>query len=380
MITSRDLFLQGFANVLSRYSYVMLKFIPDSLTDLETQSDLDIGMSYQHSKELFVDIQSHHLVETCRSINTSYMNVITVYFEDGSFISIDCIYRFMRKSIQYLTLQEALENSYTDANGLNRARPKLDLCYSLLFYNLNNSDIPEKYKNHFLRDKSITNENLLSEIDERFNLDIGDFNQIFKLSSSQKRKLKKWVTKKPGNIGLERLVNIAKYVLDTGKRGFRNNGLILTFTGVDGAGKSTIISDVYNELTNTYREDVVLLRHRPGILPILSSFRHGKSQADHISATHKPRQGSNKSTIGSLARFMYYFSDFLLGQIYIHFAHVMRGRIVLYDRYYFDFVVDMKRSNLYLAKSIPKALYRMITKPDINYFLFASPEEILKRN
>jgi thymidylate kinase len=158
-----------------------------------------------------------------------------------------------------------------------------------------------------------------------------------------------------------------------------NKGLIITLTGVDGVGKSTIVKELHDVLLSKYREEVVLLRHRPGIFPILSVFTKGREQAEYTSSTHKPRQGTNTNTLSSILRFMYYYTDFLLGQVYIQISHVARGKIVLYDRYYFDFVIDMKRSNIQIPTWIPKIMYRFIIKPDINYFLFATPEEIIKR-
>jgi thymidylate kinase len=58
---------------------------------------------------------------------------------------------------------------------------------------------------------------------------------------------------------------------------------------------------------------------------------------------------------------------------------VLRGKIVLYDRYYFDFINDAKRSNIQLNRSFLKALYRLVFKPKLNFFLYADAETILAR-
>jgi cytidylate kinase len=57
----------------------------------------------------------------------------------------------------------------------------------------------------------------------------------------------------------------------------------------------------------------------------------------------------------------------------------MRQHIVIYDRYYFDFISDGKRSNLVIKPSFTKYLYRFIYKPRLNVFLYAQPEVILSR-
>jgi thymidylate kinase len=51
----------------------------------------------------------------------------------------------------------------------------------------------------------------------------------------------------------------------------------------------------------------------------------------------------------------------------------------LYDRYYFDFINDAKRSNIELNRGFLRALYVFIFKPDLNLFLYADAETILSR-
>ncbi|MBL4669463.1 MAG: hypothetical protein JKY30_09415 [Flavobacteriales bacterium] len=69
----------------------------------------------------------------------------------------------------------------------------------------------------------------------------------------------------------------------------------------------------------------------------------------------------------------------MVGQVYVYFKYVLRGKIVLYDRYYFDFINDAKRSNIQLNRSFLKALYRLVFKPKLNFFLYADAETILAR-
>jgi thymidylate kinase len=52
---------------------------------------------------------------------------------------------------------------------------------------------------------------------------------------------------------------------------------------------------------------------------------------------------------------------------------------VIYDRYYFDFINDSKRSNLVLPQGVAKLGYRLLLKPKFNFFLYADPETILQR-
>ncbi|MFB0924249.1 MAG: hypothetical protein QMB65_03035, partial [Vicingaceae bacterium] len=176
-----------------------------------------------------------------------------------------------------------------------------------------------------------------------------------------------------------KLRNNINYVLDTFKDIVYRKGMVITFSGVDGAGKSTIIEIVKNRLQTKYRKKVVLLRHRPGILPILSAIKHGEKKAEQIASVTLPRKGKNNNVFSSVARFGYYFADYMIGQVYVYFKYVLRGKIVLYDRYYFDFINDAKRSNIQLNRSFVKALYRFVFKPKLNFFLYADAQTILAR-
>jgi thymidylate kinase len=123
----------------------------------------------------------------------------------------------------------------------------------------------------------------------------------------------------------------------------------------------------------------VVLRHRPSLLPIISAWRYGKEAAEKKAASTLPRQGENKSSIGSVLRFTYYYIDYLFGQFYINMRYVSRGYVVLYDRYYFDFVNDSKRSNINISPRLTGALYKLLIKPKYNFLLYADADEILKR-
>ena len=108
-------------------------------------------------------------------------------------------------------------------------------------------------------------------------------------------------------------------------------------------------------------------------------IKYGKKNAEQKAAKTLPRQGTNKSKIGSFLRFSYYYVDYVFGQNYIWLKYVLRNYVVIYDRYYFDFIVDGKRSNINLHSNFTKYLYKLVCKPNANFLLYAPAVVILKR-
>lgn len=154
---------------------------------------------------------------------------------------------------------------------------------------------------------------------------------------------------------------------------------IITFSGVDGAGKTTILTKVKEILETKYNKEVVVIRHRPSILPILSAIKHGKAEAEKKTMKVLPRTGKNKSKISSFIRFFYYLLDYIYGQWIVHFKHTSKGKIIIYDRYYFDFINDSRRTNIDLNNSFMKFFYKFVFKPRLNIFLYAPADVILSR-
>lgn len=76
---------------------------------------------------------------------------------------------------------------------------------------------------------------------------------------------------------------------------------------------------------------------------------------------------------------MYYYLDYVLGQFYVYTKANLKGHILLYDRYYFDYIIDSKRANIVLPTGFVRGLYALVFKPDLNFLLYADPDIILAR-
>lgn len=375
-IGSRKTFLQELNDELKYLPHAFLKFDYDSLKALPITSDLDIAVEKIIIPVVVDFCENHPLVQRIRQNNKSFMTKVEIFFNDGEFLSLDLIHRFQRKSFNMLSTAEMLTQSRMGENGVRIPSLKHDLAYTFLFYTLNNAPIPLRYHKLFAKRSEEEQQEALQYLLDCYGVSYDKIASLFTKGKEVRALVAKKLRKTNWSLNLLGFFN---YGLDICKGLIKPEGFMITFSGVDGVGKSTILKLVEEKLRKQYRKEVVLLRHRPGILPILSALKHGKAKAEQIASVTIPRKGKNQSGISSSLRFAYYFTDYLFGQLYVYFRYIARGKVVLYDRYYFDFINDARRSNIQVNKSIAKALYRLILKPRLNIFLYADPHVILSR-
>lgn len=365
--SQRKLLIMDLFDFLHNKKYSTLKFhnnMPENLSEL---SDIDLIAPKKSFKELKNYFKNHPLVNSIHSQKRSFKGDFQLFTKDQSFLSLDIIWKLKRKELLFLDVKKLLKKTSFNAAGVKVLDAIETARYIGFFYSLNKQPIPSKFQEYSgLLDKSYNRDDAM----------------LFSQFSSEKPNpsgIKKMLRKKKPNKSFNRVKNLAHYLIDTTKDILSSKGMWITFSGVDGAGKSTIIEQTREILVKKYRKKVVVIRHRPSLLPILSAWTKGKQAAEQHAAKTLPRQGTNTSTISSLFRFGYYYADYLFGQFYIYVKHSLRGEIVLYDRYYFDFINDSLRSNIRLPKWLTKGAYIFLLKPHFNFFLYADAKTILSR-
>ncbi len=363
---NRELLILDTFTYLNNKTYAAIKFPDTSPEKLSVYSDIDLCIRKDEYNLLLDNLINHPLVKHIRILRKSFMASLQIFLVDNSLLNLDLIWKFKRKSLVTLNADEIMANFYRNPYGIKQISKSNLRRYIGLFYGLNNAEIPEKFNDDVQVLKSIT------PIDDLI------FTSKFQKLEKAKR-LRKLLMKEKENQHIKRIFNILNYMSDTLKHILFSKGITITFSGVDGAGKSTVIENIKYEIEKKNRKRVIVLRHRPSLLPILSAWTKGKENAEKIAANTLPRQGSNKSALSSFLRFCYYYADYLFGQFYVYFRYIIQGYVVLYDRYYFDFINDSRRSNIRLPKNITRAGYALLRKPDLNFFLYADPETILAR-
>ena len=374
--TNRTLFLNDFANTINLIPHAMLKSMGKSIHDLSESSDVDLLIEKKRLPELMTFIQRYPLIQHMNVVRKSFMTIVQLFFNDGSFLSLDLLHELRRKSLRLPFEESYLQNAKQDQIKIPEAVD--DIEYILLFYLLNRADVPKKYA-YIINLSEKFQTNTLHLFNEKYGMNLHSFDQLLVYSPEIRDQLTNAIGQFQENSFLNRFVSYFNYLKDTLMQGFHGRGFVITFSGVDGAGKSTIIEGIKEQISIRYRRNVVVLRHRPSILPILSAYKYGKDEAEKRSVASLPRQGGNHSTFSSLLRFSYYYSDYLLGQVWVYLRYLALGNIVIYDRYYYDFINDSLRSNLHVSPTLVKHLFRFIHKPRLNFFLYAPSDVILAR-
>jgi len=375
----RQLFIEYFVREIKSYSYALLKYISVSYKSIPESSDIDILIQRSDLSAFLKIVGEAQNVSRVELREKSFVTYVHLYFKDHSYIELDLIHKFDRKGIIYLNSKEVIESALINSEGLKVASPQHHFEYIMLFYLLNQSDVDQKYIDHFAKYPQALRNSIFGYIRSKYSLVLQSLDDLYEYSVKTHQKLSHQILGQKINSGFRKLKNRFHYLIDTLKDLFRSKGTMITFSGVDGAGKSTVLEHIKQILQKKYRHKIVVIRHRPSILPILSAWRYGKDEAEKRNIAVLPRQGKNNNFFSSFFRFSYYYIDYILGQFYVYFKYVRRGYTVLYDRYYFDFIVDARRTNINLNKKFIKSGYSFIIKPSINVFLYADPETILSR-
>lgn len=370
----RNQFLATWQEQTKGLDYALLKGFFEDIEELNLHADLDLVIRKKDLHAWEKRLASIPGLRKCHIQQNHFVSWVELYFEDFSFLEIDLIHGIQRRGRVFMDVEEILDKAQKDPKGVRRASIEHSFEFALFFYHLNHSALPQKYVEEFQSLEEEQRHSILKYLKNRWELPYTDLISLPDLSLHQGL-VQKQMRRISANRGLKGLINRWRNFHNA----IRRNGMTISFSGVDGAGKTTVMTAIEDLLWEKYRKDIKKLRQRPSILPILSAYKYGKEEAEKRAATTLPRQGKNKNPLSSLVRFAYYFADYMFGQWWVYLTHTKQSRTILYDRYYFDFIADSKRSNIRLSPKFIRGLYRWVFSPQLNIMLYARPSVILAR-
>jgi len=155
--------------------------------------------------------------------------------------------------------------------------------------------------------------------------------------------------------------------------------MIISFSGIDGAGKSTQIAALQSWLrgaeisVSVFRmwDDVVVF---PWLRESMSHRAFGGDRG--VGSPEKPLERRDKnvrSPFLSFVRCWFYMADAISLSLKV-WRQGKRGQgVIIFDRYLYDELANLPLENR-LAKNFVRTLLRLVPKPDVAYVLDAKPE------
>lgn len=179
--------------------------------------------------------------------------------------------------------------------------------------------------------------------------------------------------------------NAFKALYYTGQRWFKPSGKCLAFCGLDGAGKTTILDELNDIFVSLLKKKKVYYGYwRPFVIPEIRELFGKKNSKDGIDQTAQKGktivepERKPKNKLVSLVKLLYYWIDYMLAP-FKYGGIRSRGGVVLFDRHYVDMAVHPHRFEMGISRRLILFFYRIVPKADYTFFLYCTPEEILKR-
>lgn len=162
------------------------------------------------------------------------------------------------------------------------------------------------------------------------------------------------------------------------------NPILISFSGIDGAGKSTQIEKLQLYLASQ-NIPVSILTFWDNVV-VLSSLRSGFSrkvlQSDgQVGSPEKPanRNDKNSQSLPLLAgRSLLHLLDVFQLRKIVRKARGSNAGVVIFDRYMYDQLAALPLHN-WLARAYARLVLRLTPSTDISYLLDAVPEEARAR-
>jgi thymidylate kinase len=147
-------------------------------------------------------------------------------------------------------------------------------------------------------------------------------------------------------------------------------GLFVAVFGPDGSGKSTVNDGLRTKAAPLFwKTEYGHLRPRLGMGVDVQTAQ----------PVVDPHGMSKRGWVGSVAKLVYYAVDYLVGYVIKIVPARIRATLLVYDRYYYDVLVDPVRYRYGGPMSLARFLARVVPQPDAVLFLDAPSEVVRKR-
>lgn len=310
-------------------------------------------------------------------------------------IHIDLVEGYISKGYEVLTFDE-LYKHVINYNGMNVLDPFMNgvmlIVYKIFAYNKTKlkdayqTEIYDIYKKHpeqlYSLLEKMTNPSLANEMCNHINKK--DFDGLVNHEPEFTKALKKYTFRKRP---LKTIYYICEFLMQKIIRIiFKYKSYAKTFAVVapDGAGKTTFLDNLLSDLSFFYVQRIEdgrfhVYHFRPSILPNLGAVGEKTGVMQQDKNFTSPHRAKVSNPLSSLFRISYYTLDYIIGWNKCVRNDVHYDRYSVFDRYSYDFIVDPRRIRIGLPRKIREFFVSLTPKPDLVFYLDASPETIFSR-
>ncbi len=369
----KDLFLSFHEK---KIEYVVLRNSAD--LPLNNSNDVDIYVSqrdYQKSIGIFYEVGKNAGFERVEHTRFQTINCYTLYkILDDLLISVkvDFFKSLNNRGISTVSSEFLLRNRTLNEAGIFILNDLAESLLNVLKMFVTGGVIKDDYLNKLRR---LDKDNLVCVLNDLDNVYLrSSLLTIYNGGNVDFSWLDAYCSR--GNQWLQNFKDLFVHYLIEVHRTFRGRKIFLAFYGPDGSGKSTVINRIAQEKTSlrSSNQRFVIKHHRPRRLPHLS----GLSPKDKSSQGNSPVLGKPSNRLVSWGKLMYYSLDYLL--VVFDLLYVSRkDKILIYDRYYLDFMLNPERSAMKGVESLAHIMYKFVPNPLYSYFLIVDPRVATKR-
>jgi thymidylate kinase len=160
--------------------------------------------------------------------------------------------------------------------------------------------------------------------------------------------------------------------------------IIVSFSGIDGAGKSTQIARLYHRLTGaglrvlvlTFWDDVAVFGRARGCFS-RAVFKSEKGVGSPEAPVRR-RDKNVQSWYMTPVRFLFYFMDALALRRSTVISRRAQADVIIFDRYLYDELANLRLQHR-AGRIYARWLMNLVPRPDVAYLLDADPEQARKR-
>jgi thymidylate kinase len=378
-------FLNAWFNCLNqnKIRYAILrnyKSLPDSCGG----SDIDIWVKKEDYKN-FVRITNDCAIAN-EGVLASYIPDDTcpriIYQACGWGVQLDAhIGVAMHRGVPYID-DETIEEHLVEYNGIKVLSKEIDILISFLKEILNNKKCKEKYCiqaaelidttakediNKFLKAFSNKARHQIIEVLKNRDFSKDEIQRLGILCSKDIQSLCSKIKYRTNQI--KKLTRVVK-----------QPGYTIAFLGTDGSGKSTVINAITPILNEAFHNGIRYEHMRPNHIPSLAVAMGKKKNDEPTGVCSNPHGSKPSGFAGSLLRVSYYMVDYTWGYFRkVFLDKAFKTHIWLFDRYYYDYLIDPRRGRISLPKWILKFFGFFVPTPDIILCLGGDPEKIYAR-